>query len=100
MSITSAVKQPTPLPKSLMSWEDGKAENTVDFFTISSLLPDLSSKLASQHKDRTKRRPRKKSLDCDDGDDIVYHSEYGETKVEKSEINTNIQDPKGITCCC
>ena len=83
VSITSAVKQPTPLPKSLMSWEDGKAENTVDFSTISSLLPDLSSKLASQRKDRTKRRPRKKKSGSDDGDDIVYHSEYMRNKGRK-----------------
>ena len=102
MSITSAVKQPTPLPKSLMSWEDGKAENTVDFSTISSLLPDLSSKLASQRKDRTKRRPRKKTSGNEDGDDIVYHSEYMRNKSrKKSEINKMFKIIlKGITCCC
>ena len=80
VSVTSAIKQPTPLPTSLMSWEDGKAENVVDFSTISSLLPDLSSKLANQRKGRTKRRPRKKTSGNEDGDDIVYHSEYMRNK--------------------
>ena len=34
-SLTTAVKEPTPLPESLASWEDGKAEKVVDCYQLS-----------------------------------------------------------------
>eukprot|EP00943_MAST-04B_sp_MAST-4B-sp1_P000218 g218.t1 len=85
VSIANAVKEPTPLPKSLASWEDGKAEKVVDFSTISSLLPDFSSKLSLQiektRRDRSKHLPRGRRKNKDVNDDTsVFHSEYMRNK--------------------
>ena len=83
-SLTTAVKEPTPLPESLASWEDGKAEKVVDFSTISSLLPDFSSKLSKQMEDtrkqRTKNLPRGRRKKKEEDTDSVFQSEYMRNK--------------------
>ena len=81
-AIAQAVKNPTPLPKSLNSWE-GDAEKVVDFSTISKLLPDLVGKregqIQSEREKRLKLLPKKK-MTQEEKDREIFQSSYMRNK--------------------
>ena len=81
-AIAQAVKNPTPLPKSLNSWE-GDAEKVVDFSTISKLLPDLVGKREGQiqweREKRLKLLPKKK-MTQEEKDREIFQSSYMRNK--------------------
>ena len=99
--IAKAVKEPTPLPNSLDSWE-GDANRLVDFSTISKLLPDFSATLKTQMESSQKERQKALGLSANKKerkDKVVFHSQYmknkGRRKMTSDETRIHRGEKKG-----
>ena len=94
--IDKAVKEPTPLPHSLDSWE-GDASKIVDFSTISKLLPDFSATLKTQISNS--KRVRKKTLGLatrkKKEKESIFHSEYMRNKGRRKMTNDESRVHRG-----